>query len=677
MKDPKTITIPKPSDLLIITNDGAVSKGGMGSILYILRDGTLHLGGYFSAKLKSHQLKWLPCEMEALAITSALNHWGPYILESQQITQVLTDSKPCIQAYGKLSRGEFSSSARVSTFLSTLSKYRITLQHLAGSANLPADYLSRNPMECTTHDCQICSFISTNTHSTICSISVNDVTENKTPMPFTNIVAWKQPQQDCPDLRRTYSHLSQGTRPTKKMSKIKDVKRYLRVATIGREGVLIVKSIVPFAPSRNLTVIPRHILPGLLTALHLRFQHPTSFQLQKVFHRHFYALDADKAIKSVTNNCAHCASLAQLPLEITSSSTSVPAPRPGISFACDVLCRSRQKLFVIRDTFSSFTAVRIIPDEQSSSLRSAIIETTADLLTPAGATLRVDGGTGFQSLVHDVTLTGLGLLLEVGRLKNKNKNPVAEKAVQELEVELKKQNPEGGPVTPAQLATVVATLNARVRNRGLCAKEILFQRDHITGEQLNFTDSQLALQQHHLRLQNHGPSAISKARGGRPAFDADISPGDLVYVKEDGTKHVARDRYIVTACNSDFITAHKLVGTQFRSKEYQLKYSEVYPVPCATIPSHAHLPPRTSPYDSDSSEESEVSVDITVRPDITVLPHARPPPERDRSPQSSTNPGTNQTAPSRSTPSADANITSRSQRFHRKPAWMRTDEWQY
>ncbi len=164
-----------------------------------------------------------------------------FILESKRPTQVLTDSKPCIQAYAKLSRGEFSSSARVSTYLSTLSRYRLKLQHISGSANLPADYSSPNPMECTTKQCQICSFISDCADAVVSQVTVTDITEGRTPMPYSSIAAWKKPQQDCSDLRRTYSHLSQGTRPTKKMIKLKDIKRYLQGATIGPHGVIVMK----------------------------------------------------------------------------------------------------------------------------------------------------------------------------------------------------------------------------------------------------------------------------------------------------------------------------------------------------------------------------------------------------------------------------------------------------
>ena len=104
-----------------------------------MRDGKQFIGGYFSAKLKATQQRWLPCEIEALGISLAINHWGTHILESHHETQILTDSKPCIQAFQKLTRGQFSSSARVSTFLSTLSRYNVQLTHLSGIDNLQAD----------------------------------------------------------------------------------------------------------------------------------------------------------------------------------------------------------------------------------------------------------------------------------------------------------------------------------------------------------------------------------------------------------------------------------------------------------------------------------------------------------------------------------------------------------
>ncbi len=153
------------------------------------------------------------------------------------------------------------------------------------------------------------------------SVSVDDVIRGKYPMLFVS-KSWKTAQQDCASLRRTYAYLSQGTRPRKKATQIRDVKRYLRVATLNREGIVVVKQDQPFALSRETTVITRHLLRGILTALHLQLGHPSASQLQKVFGRYFYALDSEKELKEITSACADCAALKQLPRELPEFSTT-------------------------------------------------------------------------------------------------------------------------------------------------------------------------------------------------------------------------------------------------------------------------------------------------------------------------------------------------------------------
>ena len=151
-----TITLPRRSDQLVIVHDG--SQLGVGSVLYLKRDDSIHLGSFFSAKLKSHQSLWYPCEIEALSIAVSVTHFAPYIRESLNKTQILTDSRPCVQAWGKMRRGQFSTSARVATFMSTLSQFNVEVQHISGSLNLPSDFLSRNPMACSSHSLNIFIF---------------------------------------------------------------------------------------------------------------------------------------------------------------------------------------------------------------------------------------------------------------------------------------------------------------------------------------------------------------------------------------------------------------------------------------------------------------------------------------------------------------------------------------
>ena len=91
----------------------------------------MHVGQFFRLGLSSTKSASYPVKLK-------LTH----ILESTNTVQILSDSRPCVQAYDRLCQGQFSLSASVSTFLSTLSCYKVSLQHISGVANLPADYHS-------------------------------------------------------------------------------------------------------------------------------------------------------------------------------------------------------------------------------------------------------------------------------------------------------------------------------------------------------------------------------------------------------------------------------------------------------------------------------------------------------------------------------------------------------
>ena len=127
LHDNRSITIPRPDDQLWIVTDGAEKLPGIGSTLYVQRNGSLKVAGYFSAKLKERQISWIPCEIEALCIAVSLLHFSPYIIQSKHTVSVLTDSQPCVQAHQRLFRGNFSHSNRLSTFLSSASRFNAQL----------------------------------------------------------------------------------------------------------------------------------------------------------------------------------------------------------------------------------------------------------------------------------------------------------------------------------------------------------------------------------------------------------------------------------------------------------------------------------------------------------------------------------------------------------------------
>ena len=270
----KEITMPQPNDTLHIVTDASVKEKGIAATLYILHDGKTSIAGFYSAKLKKHQQGWLPCELEALSIGAAVKHFAPFIIQSKHPVQVLMDSKPCVQAHSKLLWGEFSASARVTSFLSICSRYRVSVSHIAGSKNIPSDYASRHPMSCPESSCQICKFVSEMEESVVYSLSVQDVIDGSSRMPFANRIAWLATQREWPDFRRVHAHLSQGTRPSKRDVKIQDVKRYLQRVTIASDGLLVVVSDAPCRAATECIVVSRSVLHGLVTAVHLRFNHP-------------------------------------------------------------------------------------------------------------------------------------------------------------------------------------------------------------------------------------------------------------------------------------------------------------------------------------------------------------------------------------------------------------------
>ena len=382
LKSTENLTIPIPDDKLILTIDASPVNSGIGATLFIMRDGKRYVAECFSLKLKTHHLGWQPCELEALAITCAVKHFSPYIRESKHPFQILSDGKPCVQAFGKLRKGHFSASARVSTFLSCLSEHQVILCHLKGDNNKSSDYGSHNTQNCADSSCQICKFVEEISESVVRIIKVEDVMSGTVRMPFLNKVAWWTAQHDCSSLQRAYAHLTQGTRPSRKANRIRDVKRYLEICTIDQHGLIIVRKPNQFLHQRELVVVPENIVPGLVTALHIQFNHPSKHQLNKLFHGYFYAICSNKVIDDIVRSCAQCNSLKVLRCEMFQQSSS-PSPKPGIQFASDIIERCQQKILTTHDIHTSYTTAIIIPDQTSNTLHSAILECTSIIRLPS------------------------------------------------------------------------------------------------------------------------------------------------------------------------------------------------------------------------------------------------------------------------------------------------------
>ena len=320
--------------------------------------------------------------------------------------------------------------------------------------------------------------------------------------------------------------------------------------------------------------------------------------------------------------------LQAIPRHLQPQSSSDPPATIGVSFAADIVKRYRQLILVLRETVSSYTLTSLIESEKREHLRDGLLILSVGLrsLCDHGVTIRVDPAPGFSALHNDKDLLSHGIKLELGHAKNPNKNPVAERAVEELGLELLNISPEGGPISHVTLALATANLNSRIRRDGLSACELWTQRDQLTGEQLPTVDRQVILNQHRSRLQNHPSSSVSKA-GGKPCLPhRTVSVGTLVFLVCDKSKLAAREKYLIVGLtDSNTCQLRKFTSSQFRSKVYTVPISQCFPVSPTMLAQDPQGPIRglNEPPDSDSDDDPD-PLDPTSE---TTLPTPPPIPD--------------------------------------------------
>ena len=251
----------------------------------------------------------------------------------------------------------------------------------------------------------------------------------------------------------------------------------------------------PFAKPCKCIVIPRPVLDGFLSVLHVKLNHPSHHQMKLVIQRYLFALDLDKSLDRCSQCCYLCSSLKVAP-SLVEQSTSDPPDGIGISLAKDIIKRYRQLILVVRKTATSFTAACLLDDECCESIHSGLLRLCLELrpLAAPPSVIRVDPAPGFASLSNEATLQQYGFVVEVGRVKNPNKYPVAEKCIAELGDELLRICPQGGPISQLTLSLATANLNTRIRNRA-SARELWLQRDQFTNSQIPLSDLLLLQQQ--------------------------------------------------------------------------------------------------------------------------------------------------------------------------------------
>ena len=613
-----SIYLPKPNDQLVLTSD--YCKTGICATLWAFVDNNFLVVARMSCKLEKTQEKLLPCDGEATAIYVAAKcpYFKSCILSSNLRTIALTDNKPVVQAANLLSQGKFSSSKLINFILTGISELNLTFQHMSGKMgqNFADDHGSRNPIECSDRDnCKICTFVSdcanlVASHISLCvgknATLIGQITaeENKNNLPqdiitgrknipFTNRKAMMFLQNQDPTLIRVRELLVAGEGPHP--SENTQVRRYLQKninTTVDADGCLVVKkhSIGKQLIKRSLIIIPEDVSLGLIQGLHINLNHPSPYQLKMVIDSKFFILDRDKKIKEISDNCTLCRSVAHIPTEVFSFSANKMPTHPGIAFTVDVLRAQKKCILVAVENFSGFLSTTFINSEKAQDLKNGIIQTIfpfkASKSSKAAISIRSDRAAGFKSLAASQDMKNLGILFELGDAKNNNSVSLVDRKMQELENELKKISPLEISLCAESLAEATATVNEKIRSQGLSSKEIIFSRDQYSLDNLKLIDEQISDVVMKEREKNNPISARSKAKIPKPAISPNVSKGNLVFLKKEGSKFKGRDIYLVTAISdNDHVLITKLINTMsdksanVSSQHHRVKKTEIFLAP--------------------------------------------------------------------------------------------------
>ena len=164
-----------------------------------------------------------------------------------------------------------------------------------------------------------------------------------------------------------------------------------------------------------------------------------------------------------------------------------------------------------------------------------------DILPDTGTEIRVDGATAFQTLeiesqTNDSLLKSLGIKIIVGRLLNKNKNPIAENTVKEMQKEILRFKQRSGPITDTDLLVILKNINSRVRFNNLTPKEILFRRNTLTNQALQVNDEDVINKQSGNREKASESSIKFKSKYRKKSPIQHFKVGDLVMLRSHTKK---------------------------------------------------------------------------------------------------------------------------------------------
>ena len=589
------LTLPRPEEKLILMPDTACEDNCTGWVLYTQRDGKNLPVQFCSAKLSDYMQRWHPCEKEGIGAVLSIEQTRHWINESHHKTLVLADNKPVVEAANMMRLGRSSKSPRLQSLLASVNRSNIQFMHSSAKAgeHVVPDRLSRMKRTCGAKDCQVERFLDDIPAKIQCmstflldmdlerlifadidpavlaasSAELSDILCNgRGLIPLGSREAWLEIQRSNPECRKYLDQVKYGQLPGKKELAKTNLNK-MRKNCVVEKGLIVCKSFDEITMrERSRVFVPGEFLKSILTVIHVRLDHISAFQLEKVFNRYFYGISTNSTCAEIPAECSLCISLQKFPKELQHFDPKLEPQHPGSHMNADVMCRAKQRILLNVDIFSGYVTACFLNNEQREEMVKGLIQVTTPIRHSPEVLVRVDSAPALKSLERtghrDLAENGIKLIL--GNDMNKNSNCNIDKKMQELQEEIRRLCPTEIKITVSTLSKAVTNLNSRIRNQGLSSSQIQFSRDTVSGENLNINDEKLMANKIERKKVNNIHSA--KSKGGKALNLQEFQTGDIAFVKSHGSKHETRDPYLVTGHDDEKIKLHKVLHSHTCSK---------------------------------------------------------------------------------------------------------------
>ena len=688
--------LPRPEEKLYLMPDTASEDICTGWALYTERktpSGTQRLPvQYCSAKLQGYMGNWFPCEQEGVGAVLAIEQCRHWINESHHPTSILCDNQPVVDAANLLKLGRHSKSPRLQSLLTSVNRSNIEFYHNSAKRghHVVPDTLSRMKRTCGAKDCQVERFLDDIPSRIQCMSStilanptlldiiygyiqpanlgattaqLSDLLCKGRPIPLGSRSSWMEIQRSDEQCRRFLDQVKYGQLPHKKDRARTNLNRMWKECCVENDLIVCKSFDEILQKERSRVFVPAQFLNSILTVMHVRLDHVTSYQLEKVFNRYFFGINTKGLCDSITDECGTCIGFKKFPKELDEFKTELEPEHPGTHMNSDVMARAGQKILITVDMFSGYVNACVINSEKRDDIADGIVQTVTAIRNSQTVQVRSDKAPSLKSLVKTEhrALGDNGITIALGDDINKNSNCVVDKKIQELESELKRFCPQETKISLGTLSRAVTNLNSRVRNQGLSASQIHFSRDLVTGENLHLDDKVLRDDKQEKRQANQISSAKSKTPKGKLLTKPEVEPGNIVYVKSDGSKHECRDPYMVMGRSGSKVATRKMLHTSLNAERSPTLSNQVYnidqkflfqisesrvtpsvkktPEPPYIIPQrrpsaapvHSWVSTQTFGYDSEAAGDEQEGIEEKEEEDINSVEEEEEPREGDDS----------------------------------------------